>query len=177
MKHYPHGRRFQKPMLTKNPICIMTPLCVLGLGTVTTSRSSGRIRVYHAAGLSAFHRFVRLASRATSCTSTMLEIMPYALTPAYGVTSMPFRPGCHRPFHHSVVLRSYASAVIVVARFSIRLDFFIRFCHHLDIMLQHFLTSTVIALRPFTPYFNSWCLLRQSIVTPLCRWWFSGTHP
>ena len=107
----------------------------------------------------------------------MMEFMPFALAPAYGVASMPFRPGCHRPFHHSVVLRSYASAVIVVARFSIRLDFFIRFCYPLDIMLQHVLTSTVITLRPFTPYFNSWCLLRQSIFTPLCRWWFRGTHP
>ena len=81
------------------------------------------------------------------------------LAPAYGVTSMPFRPGCHRPFHYSVVLRSCASAVIVVARFSIRLDFFIRFCHPLDIMLQHVLTSTVIALRPFTLSLYSWCLL------------------
>ena len=28
------------------------------------------------------------------------------LTPAYGVTSIPFLPGCHRPFHRSNCLRS-----------------------------------------------------------------------
>ena len=28
------------------------------------------------------------------------------LAPAYGVTSMPFLPGCHRPFHRSNCLRS-----------------------------------------------------------------------
>ena len=134
--------------------------------------------------LSWLHNVLPVASwltdcfRPTSCTSAMLELMPCAAHSCLWCDfDMPFRPGCHRPFHHSVVLRSYASAVIVVARFSIRLDFFIRFCHPLDIMLQHVLTSTVITLRPFTPYFNSWCLLRQSIVTPLCRWWFSGTHP
>lgn len=47
----------------------------------------------------------------------VLELMPCALAPAYGVASMPIHPGCHRPFHHSVVLRSYAPAVIVVACF------------------------------------------------------------
>ena len=51
-------------------------------------------------------RFVRLAFRAISCTSAMMELMPCALTPAYGVTSMSFRPGCHRPFHRSACIRS-----------------------------------------------------------------------
>lgn len=32
------------------------------------------------------------------------------LTPAYGVTSMPIHPGCHRPFTRSVVRRSVADA-------------------------------------------------------------------
>ncbi len=52
-------------------------------------------------------RFVRLASRATSCTSAMIGA--YALRNSllpYGVTSMSFRPGCHRPFHRSYCLRS-----------------------------------------------------------------------
>ena len=150
--------------------------------TLHASIKDGRISVYQAADLAPQRTLPRVSSltvcfRPASCTSAMMEFMPCALTPAYGVASMPFRPGCHRPFHHSVVLRSYASAVIVVARFSIRLDFFIRFCHHLDIMLQHVLTSTVITLRPFTPYFNSWCiLLAIYYYTPL-PWWFSGTHP
>ena len=45
--------------------------------------------------------FVRLASHPASCTSAMMELMPCALTPAYGVASMPIHPGCHRPFLRS----------------------------------------------------------------------------
>ena len=36
----------------------------------------------------------------------MMEFMPCALAPAYGVTSMPFHPGCHRPFYRSTDVRS-----------------------------------------------------------------------
>lgn len=42
---------------------------------------------------------------------------------------------------------------------------------------QHVLTSTVITLRPFTPYFNSWCLLLAIYYYTPLPWWFSGTHP
>ena len=128
---------------------------------------SRRIRVYHAAGLSTSLRFVRLASRATSCTSAMWSLCLAPSLPLMVWLRCRFVRAATALFITSVVPRSRASAVIVVARFSIRLDFFIRFCHPLDIMLQHVLTSTVIVLRPFTPYFNSWCLLRKSIITPL----------
>ena len=94
--------------------------------------------------------------------------MPCALAPAYGVTSMPFRPGCHRPFHHSVVLRSYASAVIVVARFSIRLDFFIRFCHPLDIMLSTSSRQPSSLSGPSPRISTAGAYCWQSIITPLC---------
>lgn len=138
---------------------------------------SRRIRVYHAAGLSAFHCFVRLASRATSCTSAMMEFMPYALAPAYGVTSMPFRPGCHRPFHHSVVLRSYASAVIVVARFSILWfpSFASATLSTLCFSTSSRQPSSLSGSSPRVSTAGAYCW--KSIITPLCRWWFSGTHP
>ena len=157
--------------------------------TLHASIKDGRISVYQAADLAPQRTLPRVSSltvcfRPASCTSAITSFRRWSwslclaqLTPACGVASMPFRPGCHRPFHHSVVIRSYASAVIVVACFSIRLDFFIRFCHPLDIMLQHVLTSTVITLRPFTPYFNSWCLLLAIYYYTPLPWWFSGTHP
>ena len=105
----------------------------------------------------------------------MMEFMPCALAPAYGVTSMSFRPGCHRPFHRSACLRSLLllSQDCVLSLFGS-----VSFASAIpDLVLQHVLTSTVVTLRPFTPCFNCWCLQRQSIVTPRCRWWFRGTHP
>lgn len=66
------------------------------------------------------YRFVRLASRATSCTSAMMEFMPCALTPAIRCDfDMPFRPGCHCPFHRSYRRPLVASAVTGVARRSV----------------------------------------------------------
>ena len=49
----------------------MTPLCVIGLGTVIASHDNGRIRVLITLLTYPRFRFVRLASHATFCTSAM----------------------------------------------------------------------------------------------------------
>ena len=79
------------------------------------------------------------------------------LTPAYGVTSMPFRPGCHRPFHRSVSLCSLLLLSQDCVLFSFGSVSFASAIH--DIMLQHVLTSTVVTLRPFALYLPSWRIL------------------
>ena len=69
-----------------------SPLRSCGLGTATTSSRSrlGIVATLESITLLVYprFRFVRLASRATSCTSAMMEFMPCALAPAYGVTSI-----------------------------------------------------------------------------------------
>ena len=74
--------------------------------------TTGRIKVYQAADLSTF--LLRpVCFRPTSCTSAMMELMPCAThSRLWCGFDMPFHPGCHRPFHHSVVLRSITSAVV-----------------------------------------------------------------
>ena len=67
---------------------------------------NGRISVYHAADLSTFplrptcfpRYFLHLGYDWSLCLAPSL--------PPFGVTSMSFRPGCHRPFHRSYCLRS-----------------------------------------------------------------------
>lgn len=123
-------------------------------------------------------RFVRLASRATSCTSAMIGA--YALRnslPPYGVTSMPFRPGCHCPFHRSYRRPLVASAVTGVARCSVCL-LSISFCHpsrHLASAFPHVQPSSLFGPSPRVSTAGAYCW--QSIVTPRLPWWFSGTHP
>ena len=74
------------------------------------SIDNGRINVYHAAGLSTF------PLRPTCFPRYFLHLGydgAYALRnslPLNGVTSMPFHPGCHCPFSHSVFRRSVADA-------------------------------------------------------------------
>ena len=77
--------------------------------------------------------------------------------PPYGVTSMSFRPGCHRPFHRSYCLRSLPllSQDCVLSSFGS-----VSFASAIpDIVLQHFLTSTVVTLRPFALSLYSWRIL------------------
>ena len=77
--------------------------------------------------------------------------------PPYGVTSMSFRPGCHRPFHRSYCLRSLPlqSQDCVLSSFGS-----VSFASAIpDIVLQHFITSTVVTLRPFALSLYSWRIL------------------
>ena len=117
--------------------------------------TTGRIKVYQAADLSTF--LLRpVCFRPTSCTSAMMELMPCALTPACGVASMPIHPGCHRPFYHSVVLRSITSAVVGFAL--LFKDSFLAIIS-LDPTASVCLTQSVITLRPFALCFTSWRVL------------------
>lgn len=79
--------------LARNPFSFLldSPLRSCGLGTATTP-SRSRLGIVaalesHAAGLSTFP-LRPTCFHATSCTSAMMELMPCALTPAYGVTSI-----------------------------------------------------------------------------------------
>lgn len=83
--------------------------------------------------------------------------MPFALTPAYGVTSMSFRPGCHRPFRRSACLRSLLllSQDCVLSSFG-SVSFVSAILDHL---YQHVLASSVVTLRPFALYLPSWRVL------------------
>ena len=89
----------------------------------------------------------------------MMELMPYALAPAYGVTSMPFHPGCHRPFYRSTDVRSLPLPSLGLL--AVLFDFCLLYASATlsTILLQHFLTSNRITLRPFTLSLYSWCLL------------------
>ena len=118
---------------------------------------NGRISVYHAADLSTlplrptcFPRyFLHLGYDWSLCLSPSL--LPY------GVTSMSFRPGCHRPFHRSYCLRSLPllSQDCVLSSFGS-----VSFASAIpDIVLQHVPTSTVVTLRPFALYLPSWRIL------------------
>lgn len=97
--------------------------------------------------------------------------MPCALTPAYGLASMPFHPGCHRPFH------PFQSSVALLLRLSwasvsLHLTFFVSYftlrlyCKPIVIVLSNVITPSVITLRPFTPCLNSWCILRGLLLHP-----------
>ena len=66
----------------------------------------------------------QIASRATSCTSAMMEFMPCALAPAYGVTSIcRFIQAATALSITSAVRRSYALAVLVAKMFCLVLFF------------------------------------------------------
>lgn len=76
----------------------------------------GHINVFYQAAVLAPLRFPRsfIAHRLLSPCFLHLgyhwSLCLAQLTPAYGVTSMPIHPGCHRPFTRSVVRRSVADA-------------------------------------------------------------------
>ena len=77
--------------------------------------------------------------------------------PLNGVTSMSFRPGCHRPFHRSACICSLLlpSQDCVLSLFGS-----VSFASAIpDLMLQHFLTSSVVTLRPFALSLYSWRVL------------------
>ena len=118
--------------------------------------TTGRIKVYQAADLSTF--LLRpVCFRPTSCTSAMMELMPCAThSRLWCGFDMPFHPGCHRPFHHSVVLRSITSAVVGFAL--LFKDSFIALVS-LDPVASVCLTQSVITLRPFALCFTSWRVL------------------
>ena len=83
------------------------------------------------------------------------------LTPAYGVTSMPIHPGCHRPFTRSVVRRSVADACRGLALCFLFLisAFYFHVRHPRSSLLQHVITPSVFTLRPFALYLSSWRVL------------------
>ena len=88
-------------------------LCVLPAGL---QPPFGHITVIYQAAVLAPLRFPRsfIAHRLLSPCFLHLgydwSLCLAQLTPAYGVTSMPIHPGCHRPFSRSVVRRSVADA-------------------------------------------------------------------
>ena len=123
-------------------------------------------------------RFVRLAFRATSCTSAMMEFMPCALAPAYGVTSI-----CR--FFQAVTALSIVPTVdrsspllslgVLAVLFGL---LSISFCHpsrHLASAFPHVQPSSLFGPSPRISTAGAYCW--QSIVTPRLPWWFSGTHP
>ena len=149
----------------------LTPLCVSGLGRACARfhapyRHGGRIKVYQAADLSTL--LLRPACfHPASCTSAITSFRRWSwslclaqLTPAYGVTSMPFLPGCHRPFSRSSVRRSVADACRGLALFFLLIcAFYVHVRHPRSSLLQHVITSSVFTLRPFALYLTSWRVL------------------
>ena len=92
------------------------------------------------------------------------------LTPAYGVTSMSFRPGCHRPFRRSACLRS----LLLLSQDCV-LSLFGSVCFAsatLDHLLQHVLTLSDVTLRPFALSLPSWrillCVEGEGFEPPMC---------
>ena len=129
-------------------------------------------------------RFVRLAFHATSCTSAMTSFRRWSwslclaqLTPAYGVTSMPFRPGCHRPFHH--FCRSPLACLC--CHFGCSPFYSFGFLHSLLPPSRYYASARPHVNRHHSPALHP---VFQQLVhtasvyfyTPL-PWWFSGTHP
>ena len=131
----------------------------------------------HAAGLSTFP-LRPTCFHATSCTSAMMELMPCALTPAYGVTSicrfvqavtaLSIVPTVYR----SSPLLSLGLLAVLFGLLSIS------FCHpsrHLASAFSHVQPSSLFGPSPRVSTAGAYCW--QSIVTPRLPWWFSGTHP
>lgn len=118
--------------------------------------TTGRIKVYQAADLSTF--LLRpVCFRPTSCTSAMMELMPCALTPAYGVASI-----CRfiqAATALSIILSSFARLhrLSWVSRYCLRILFFALVS--LDPAASVCLTQSVITLRPFALCFTSWRVL------------------
>lgn len=89
---------------------------------------NGRISVYHAADLST------LPLRPTCFPRYFLHLgydWSLCLAPSllpYGVTSMSFRPGCHRPFHRSESVSARCLCCLRIA-YSLRLVLFLCFCY------------------------------------------------
>ena len=110
-----------------------------------------------------------------SCPGLCLAQLTISFAPLIGVTLMPFLPGCHRPFRRSYRLRSLPllSQDCVLSSFgSVSFASAIPdLCFSISSLHQSSLSD------PSPRNFNCWCLQRQSIVTPRCRWWFRGTHP
>ena len=99
----PHGKQ------GKN-LYVNSPLRFNGLGTVTTCHSSGRIRVYQAADLSTL--LLRPACfHPTSCTSAMMELMPYTLGSCLWCDFVAVSSGLPPPFPSFRLFPLVASAV------------------------------------------------------------------
>ena len=164
----------------------MTPLCVFIVAwetcrqvvrldgrTLHAPLKDGRISVYHAAVL-APHRLITCASSLADCfpryflhlcydllSEMVLELMPCAthsrLWCDFDADSSRLPP----PFSSLLisVVRS-ASAVVGFASFSVLFGFllFLRSSPSI-LLLQRILTSSVITLRPFALYLNSWRVL------------------
>ena len=131
----------------------------------------------HAAGLSTFP-LRPTCFHATSCTSAMMELMPCALTPAYGVTSI-----CR--FFQAVTALSIvptvdrSSPLLSLGLLAVLFGLLsISFCHpsrHLASAFSHVQPSSLFGPSPRVSTAGAYCW--QSIVTPRLPWWFSGTHP
>ena len=132
----------------------------------------------HAADLSTFYRFVRLAFTLLLAPLLSSELMPCALAPAYGVTSI-----CR--FIQAVTALSIVSTVdrsspllslgLLAVLFG---PLSISFCHpsrHLASAFPHVQPSSLFGPSPRVSTAGAYCW--QSIVTPRLPWWFSGTHP
>ena len=122
---------------------------------ILASVHDGRITVYQAADLSAL--LLRpVCLRPASCTSAMMELMPCATHS---------RLWCGFDADSSRLPSPFPSLLISVARLPLlSLVSHSIICSSIDllpstILLQHILTTSVIALRPFALYFTSWRVL------------------
>lgn len=91
---------------------------------------------------------------------------------------MPFRPGCHCPFHRSYRRPLVASAVTGVARCSVWSSLFFSFCHpsrHIASAFPHVQPSSLFGPSPRVSTAGAYCW--QSIVTPRLPWWFFRYAP
>ena len=132
----------------------------------------------HAADLSTFYRFVRLAFTLLLAPLLSSELMPCALTPAYGVTSI-----CR--FVQAVTALSIvptvdrSSPLLSLGLLAVLFGLLsISFCHpsrHLASAFPHVQPSSLFGPSPRVSTAGAYCW--QSIVTPRLPWWFSGTHP
>ena len=144
-----------------------TSLCVLpGLATVPSIDGATLSRFYT---LLTYPRFypLRPACLCDGFTHALFRLPLHLgydwrlclaqLTPAYGVTSMPFHQGCHRPSRRSA---SLCSLLLLSQDCVLSLFVSVSFASAIhDIMLQHVLTSTVVTLRPFALFLSSWRIL------------------
>ena len=115
----------------------------------------------------------------------MMELCLAQLTPAYwcGFDAVSSRlPPPFSSFQSSVAL---LLMIIMGFRSYTRFLFFAFFCFVVCIAIisqthrhcaQHIITPSVITLRPFTPCFNSWCILCGLLFTPP-PWWFFRYSP
>lgn len=139
---------------------------------------NGRISVYHAAGLSTlplrptcFPRyFLHLSYDWSLCLAPSLLLN--------GVTSMSFRPGCHRPFHRSACLCS----LLLLSWVS--LLFIVGFCHScfchprpFASACPHFNRRHSPTLRPVFTQLARTALVEGAGVEPAMSYAFFAAYP